>query len=472
MRKTFWISFLVAGWGWLPGQNAPDPLAQSQQRITANDLDGAYDILQKASHDRPDSAVLLTAMGHLDYLRANMPDAEMEFKKAIKLSDKSARAWMGLGQVFEAASLREKAKALYVQAHQVDRNDSIIYSHYARTLSRTERQSAIEAYLAKVDAQDDSESADSARRQLAELKALGGHPAFTLASPLASAEIKLSYLMFDSNRIRGYAVPVSVNGGKPMRLLLDSGASGLMLSRKAAEAAGLTQVTSTMIGGIGDEGEHLAYVSMADTVKVGDVSFQYCPVRVTDRQFLAGEDGILGSNVFAMFLVTIDIKKMLSKLDPLPPHKTAPQDEYWQDREVAPEFANFTSFWHVGHYILLSTSVDGAKPVLFLVDTGSTTSLIDPEYARQFTSVGKEDRIHMKGVSGKVQNVNSTSRLTFQFGRYRQPVPGVLAIPLTKVSRGTPRMTGIFGVTTLVDFRLKIDYRDGLIDLEYVGPKY
>jgi hypothetical protein len=78
----------------------------------------------------------------------------------------------------------------------------------------------------------------------------------------------------------------------------------------------------------------------------------------------------------------------------------------------------------------------------------------------------------VRGASGKVAKVQSAGRLTFEFGHYRMPVPGLTAVPLTKMSHDSPRMTGIFGVGTLVNFRIQVDYRDGLINLEYIGPKY
>ena len=116
--------------------------------------------------------------------------------------------------------------------------------------------------------------------------------------------------------------------------------------------------------------------------------------------------------------------------------------------------------------------MNDAPPVLFVVDTGSSSSLIDPDYAARFTGVRSEDLMSVKGVSGKVNKVQSTGYLTFQFAHYRQRVPGVLAVPLTKMGHDSPRITGIFGVTTLANFRMQINYRDGLMNLEYVGPKY
>jgi hypothetical protein len=79
--------------------------------------------------------------------------------------------------------------------------------------------------------------------------------------------------------------------------------------------------------------------------------------------------------------------------------------------------------------------------------------------------------VRLRGVSGKAADVEGTTQLTFEFGHYRQPVPRMLATPLQRMDAESPRMTGIFGITTLSSFRIQIDYRDGLINLEYNGQK-
>ena len=137
-----------------------------------------------------------------------------------------------------------------------------------------------------------------------------------------------------------------------------------------------------------------------------------------------------------------------------------------------PEFAAFSPFWDVGHQILLPTRVNDARPVLFLIDTCSSTSFIDPDYAQQFNGLRSEELVTVKGVSGKVNEVQSSGLLTLEFGHYRQKVPGVLAVPPTKTARDSPQVTGIFGVTTQSNFHVQINDRDGVINLEYVGPKY
>jgi predicted aspartyl protease len=475
--QSFIAVFFFTGAAVLAARTAPDPLAEAQKKLRQHDLNGAYETVQSAAAQKPESTDLALALGTLDYLRGEINDSEMDFKRALRLDDKLARAWVGLGRVFEAASLREKAKTCYRNAWKANPNDPEVQRYYARTLTPPEQLKALQNYLAGAAASTASdtanpETADEVRRRAEELKWMGDRTPFALSSPLKHEEIKLSWLMANAKRVRGYSLPVRFNGGKTLHLLMDSGAGGIVLNKKAADAAGLPKITDLKCWGIGDEGDRTGYTASADTVTVGDVSFEHCPVAVSEKRFLTDEDGLIGLDVFSMFLVTVDFQKMVLKLDPLPGHKSAAPDANWQGREVAPEFSSFSPFYRIGHDILLPTSVDNAKPVLFLVDTGATDSLIDPEYARQFTGIRSEDRITMKGVSGKVQKVESAGQLIFEFGHYRQPVPGVLAIPLSRIARDSPRITGLFGVSTLTMFRLQIDYRDGLINLDYVGPKY
>jgi len=460
----------------LPAQTPPsnpiDALNEAQRRIKQHDLDGAYDVVRKAASQGPDSPILLAALGDIDYRRGEIAAAEMEFKKALRIEEKTGRAWLGLGKVFEAASLRRQAKICYTKAFQVDPEDSEIRRYYARTRTQEEQLAQYEKLLESGARDLDAEDIDRLKSRVAQPKWVGSRETFILASAYEHTEVKLNYLMYDAHRIRGFSLPVSLNGGKTVRLLMDTGASGILLNRRAAEAAGLPRISDIKFSGIGDEGDRSGYMAFAEKLKIGGVEFNNCPIEVTERKFLTDEDGLIGANVLSHFLVSIDFQKMVVSLDPLPKHEKGSSDSYWEDRETAPEFKQFTPFFRVGHDILLSTRVNDSKPVLFLVDTGSTSTLIDPAFAREFTKVHGEDLVKMKGLSGKVDKVQSADAVKLEFGHYRQPYRDVLAIPLRKVNRDNPQMTGILGVPTLVQFRMQIDYRDGLVNLEYIGPKW
>jgi predicted aspartyl protease len=459
------ISALIAS---ALAQNLPDPIAVAREKLTRGDLDGAFAILSDASIKQPQSAPIAAELGRVEFLRGQIPEADNDFKRALKIDDKLAPAWVGFGRVVEAAALREKAKTYYQFAWKLGPTNPEAATQYIRTLPPAQRLAAYQSALEKGSAGN----VDNLRSLVEELKLLGDRRTFVPASPSGSGEIKLGMLMYNANRIRGFSVPVSVNGGKTLHLRLDTGFGGMALNQKAADAAGLHKIAETKFSGMGDEGDRTGFMAMAETVKIGEVSLSTCPILVSDRKSLADEDGFLGTDIFSRFLVTIDIKKLALRLDPLPPRHNAPADPDWEDREVGSELAHYSQFYRSGHLLLLPTKVNGNAPVLFLIDTGAENSMIDPTYARRFTDVRNEDLIKMKGFSGQVNKVESAHRLIYEFGHYRQIYDNVLAASFNQKSSEAPHFIGVFGVPTLMNFIIRIDYRDGMMDLEYNGPKY
>jgi hypothetical protein len=105
--------------------------------------------------------------------------------------------------------------------------------------------------------------------------------------------------------------------GQNVNLLLDTGAGGIMVSRKVAEKAGLTRLSALHYGGIGDKGLQSGYTAVADHVRIGELEFQDCVVAVSDQHSLTDEDGLIGADVFGAYLIDIDLPGMRLKLSPL-----------------------------------------------------------------------------------------------------------------------------------------------------------
>src|SRR5260370_38392619 len=89
--------------------------------------------------------------------------------------------------------------------------------------------------------------------------------------------------MTDSKHLHGYGLEVKVNG-QSGRLLLDTGATGLLINKKMAERAGIKPLTTTKIGGIGDSAETEGYVGYADSIKVGTLEFQNCLIEGSEKR--------------------------------------------------------------------------------------------------------------------------------------------------------------------------------------------
>ncbi|HEY6331622.1 MAG TPA: retropepsin-like aspartic protease [Blastocatellia bacterium] len=297
------------------------------------------------------------------------------------------------------------------------------------------------------------------------------NPGFTTAN--------LEQILYDPNRMRGFGLRVNLNGTSS-RLLLDTGASGIVLDRKVAEKAGIKPVAESQATGIGDRGAAAGYVGYAESVTIGDLEFHGCYVHVINQGSVTGQEGLIGADIFSSFLVDLDFPDGKIKLSPLPARPDPPPTDgkpkpdssgstpHFHDRYVAPEMSSFSSIFQFGHKLLLKTIVNNLPPKLFLVDTGSFGNTISPAAAGEVTKVSSDSTLHVKGVSGEVKNVLRGEELTLQFANMRQKNKDIVAFDLTNISNSTgTEVSGILGFAMLRLLEIKIDYRDGLIEFEY-----
>ncbi len=344
-----------------------------------------------------------------------------------------------------------------------------------------------------------------------------------LSNNLTATEAPLRPMMIDPRHMHGFGLAVQVNG-RSSKLLLDTGASGLLINTKLAQRAGIQPVVSTKFGGIGDKGQMSGYVGYADSIKIGDLEFQHCLVEVSDKRAILDEDGVVGTDVFSHYLVVIDFLWQKLKLEELPgrpgqkpapatlasskedggdpvstkDEKDNPEDKASpsdagkgadpakavnadgptatslgpQDRYIAPEMQNYTRIFRFGHLLLIPTRVADAPSKLFLIDTGAMMNSISPEAAREVTKVHDNDNMHVRGISGSVKQVYSADKAVLQFSHFRQENQDLTSFDLSSLSRSAgTEISGILGFTTLRLFTVKIDYRDGLVDFVYIGPK-
>ncbi len=426
------------------------------------------DVIQKALALTPASADLLEARGDIEMRRGDLTAAEMSYKKALQQDGRNARALYGLGRVFHSASLNKTAAALFRQAHEIDPGDAAIlggFAHYAAT--GAEQDAALEKYLSTARGED-RRHAQWLVAVAALHKFLNGRKTGTLATPYASNSIHMQVLL-SGKQVHGVALPVSVNGAKAATLQLDTGASGLTITRRIAEKAQVQRIADMDLSGLGDDRDPTGYVGFAESVRVGDVEFHNCVVHVSDKAFSSDSEGLIGPDLFERFLITLDFRKREFRLEPLP--GPAWDGEEAVDRYNGPELKGFAQVFRFGHHLLIKTLLGESQQGFFLLDTGSGESLISSTAARGVAKVRGEDRFQMKGVSGKIKNLESANSVTVAFAGYRQTVRDLIALDLSNVSRGTgTEVAGILGLPTLILFDMTIDYRDGMVKFVYNPP--
>jgi tetratricopeptide (TPR) repeat protein len=475
-------------------------------------IDEALETANTALAAHPDSSALLAAKGDVQFRRAEMPDAEMSYLAAKKIDAKEVRAYLGLAQLYRSYSLYRKAYDQLQNAHEIAPGNIEVQRAWLRMLPRKERLAAMEAYLASPHPEDEEET-KWMMDALQFLKATADKPVHSckLVSKVEQTETKLETMYgADSHHMRGIGLSVKLND-RNAHLLLDTGAGGIMVSRKVAEKAGLPTISAAHYGGIGDKGLQTGFTAVADHIRIGELEFQDCVVSVSDKGSVADEDGLIGADVFGGYLIDIDLPGMRLKLSPLPkrPEETVaptslnsegeeqanaeqkesgaaappaqeqkpaapvskPQPRLPKDRYIAPEMESWTKVFRFGHSMLVPTSVNDSKSMLFGLDTGSSSNILAARAGRQVTKVSSNDRIKVRGLNGEVNQVYSADKATLRFGHLRQSNLDIITLDLSTVSRhmGT-EVSGFLGFAMLKVLEVKLDYRDGLVNFEY-DPK-
>ena len=117
--------------------------------LKADDVKAAEESSQKALTVLPESAMIYAARGDVYFRRGLIPQAEDEYRAALKIDEKSTRAWLGQGKVDAAYARRSKAKAAIGKAHELDPEDSDAFYEWAVRLPYPENVAALERHLAE-----------------------------------------------------------------------------------------------------------------------------------------------------------------------------------------------------------------------------------------------------------------------------------------------------------------------------------
>jgi tetratricopeptide (TPR) repeat protein len=431
-------------------------LAESFLKL--DDVKSAEETSRHALQAFPQSAVAHAARGDVYFRRGLFPEAENEYKAALNIDETCARAWLGQGKMDAVLARRRRAREAVAKAHELDPDDGDALYEWAIRQPYPENVAALEKHLSEF--RSDPEEEGHERDYLEFLKALAGRNVWILRPEVTRSELKLDSLTVGPGlQIRGYGLRVSFNDRAAATLLLDTGASGVTITRKFAEKIGARKLSDQALEGVGRGGAAHGYQAWVDKVVIGDLQFHDCFVHVAPNA-MADVDGLIGTDVFVKFLVTIDFPARKLRLDPLFAAAGA-------DSDPPAEAQAFSQAFGFGHLLLLRTQAGDKASGLFAIDSGANISSISPELARQLS----QTRLLNTPVMGMSGNMNSTfiaDGVALQFGKWRRRDQRLITVDLHSVSKdmGT-EISGQLGFNILENMRLVIDYRDGLVDFEY-----
>jgi tetratricopeptide (TPR) repeat protein len=438
----------------------------------------------KAIEAGPNSADAHVAHAEVLFRQGNIVASERELAAVVNGGQHSARAYLDLAQVDEASSFYGRARSMIEMAHRIDPNDPDIRREWLLTLPRAERLKELKSYLAS-ETDDDAKDRIDLTRILSLLQDEIAEPNRTCRqiNRVSSTETRLEPLLEDPSHLRGYGLTVNFNGTSA-KLMLDTGAGGILVDRRIAQKAGIKPLVETQIGGIGSKGKSGGYLGYADSIRIGELEFRDCMVEVFDKRSVLDDDGLIGSDEFADYLVDLDLagqKFRLSELPIAPSLTSGPAGlkaesedrSEWHDPYVAPEMKSFTPVFRFGHMLLVPTWLNDAPAKLFLLDTGAFDNMITPEAAREVTKIHGDDYDSIRGLNGKVAKVYTADKVKIRFAHFAQEREDLLAFDLSNISdsAGT-EISGTLGFAMLWVLDIKIDYRDGLVNFTYDKKRF
>ncbi len=467
--------------------------------IVQQKFDQAHSAADTALALHPESAELLLTFGDLQFAQGKIPDAERSFVKAENLKPNDPAPYIALARVYRAYSLFRRAYDNLKRAHELAPNDAAVQLLWFNSLPQQDRIPALQAYLATPTL--NPQTSKMLQQYLAFVKKNADAPVHPcrLVSSVGETEAKLHAIARSGTELGASGLTVKINN-QEMHLALDTGSSGVLLGRAAAEKLGLQRLGYQPIVGMGDSGMQGGYTAVANRIRVGDLEFSDCTVKVTEKPTpVTGQDGLIGTDVFSSYLIDLDIPGAKLHLSPLPkrPDEAAPPTalrtmshdsqelesegpsaagkggttemlEMPKDAYVAPEMANWTKVYRFRSLLLVPTRVDKNGPMLFLIDTGSFNNVLSTKAAQDLTQLRSDPGTQISGMSGSVAKVYRADKTTLQFGRYEQANQDVVTFDLSNISRVTgTQVSGILGFNMLRILQTRIDYRDGLVDFLY-----
>ena len=248
----------------------------------------------------------------------------------------------------------------------------------------------------------------------------------------------------------GVLLNVRINGGKPLRLVLDSGAEVIAIGTKDARSVGLSAGAEMDLIGLGSRP---ARVGRAETVEIGPLSFHNCRVAFVKGKVIEGADGVIPLSLFSAFLLHLDLPAKMLELIPYPP----------EEDEVASPIRSAAKH----DLLLVSTVLNGKQNGYVVMDTGAFCSAISREVARSLGGFPTLPEARLAAGTGAAAGQRVSSTVDFAVADHHLIPSDVVALDLSNLSRHYGvEVVGVLGFSALTPYVLTVDYRDGQVKIE------
>jgi len=382
------------------------------------------------------------------------PEAEQQYRHAMELNPKTARALNGLALLAAARSQLDRAmtdaqaaRALDPDGQQIQHTVGMIYERMHRYADAAD---AYEQYVDLLPNKDRSLKAVWARAEIKFLRSFKDRQPFATDAADQDALHTVGFRLVNHKVI----VRASLNGKPDQDLVLDTGAEQTVISEATARDLGLKPVTFTLSAGVGDIGLRGLQLARLDSLRIGPFTVHNVPCVIKNPALK--DVPTKAADSFSPLALGLSMRIDYARHELIfgrhLPHES--------DAVQLPLYLN--------RLATVRGTINGGHPASFVVDTGGEVISISEAMAGTLGYPADAPRIPLKvyGTSGWDRDAFLMPGVDLRFAgiRYRNFPVVVLNLRAPSVLLGY-QLGGIVGQQFLSKYRVTIDLERSVLAL-------
>lgn len=440
-----------------------------QASIEGRRLDRALELARAGVEIDAADGLAWAALGDAQRLVGDFDGARESYVQGVQHG--TPRARVGLGMLLESERERPAARVQFEKAFAEDPEDPEVLFAMARATPDLERTLELVRKALPADFTVEPEDRATIEGYAESRERLAGGGTCDPVGKAVAGEIKLRTIHPSAGEKSGLGMKISINGQKPFVSLIDTGATGLIVTERLADAAGVKRLSDVSFKGIGRKGAQAGYLAWAERLTLGDLEFEDCLVTVSRSDYLRtvlnGHESLVGlEQLYSDFEVTVDFPRALLTLEPLPPVPRAEnglRDPYAWPRDTAKLARGYLPMRVFGNDLMVPTLVNREIRAYFLLDSGASTNFLSERFAGRIRTL-RPSGVGVVGLSGEVRDVRAVTNVELLIGGIRQPHDSVLALELDGLAVASGfGIDGFIGWDLLLHSVVSIDARNALI---------
>lgn len=406
------------------------------------------------AEDANDDTEALTLYADSLWSAGLFDEADAVYSEALASTPGSARARFGLARSLATRNRLDEALSEALAASAAAPRDGEIHAGigdiYERLHQFDEAANAYTNFINLLPNKDRSEKAAWSRGQVRFLEAFAGRIPFDIDADDLTVLHKVPFRLVKGKVI----VQASINGGRPMDFMLDTGSEETVLSRETAQRYGIRAITYTLSAGVGEIGLRGLQLARLNSLQIGSLQIRNLPVLIKNPALrgIPKREGEGFSPIALGMSVTVDYQQRLLTLA----------------KQLPAGNADFRLPMRVHRLAMVRGTLNSTRPAYFVVDTGGEVISISTDTASTLAA-SPFRRIALKvwGTSGWDRDAFLLPGVDLDFDKieYRNFSLVVLNLRAPSVLLGF-QLGGIIGHNFLGGYRVAMDLPRSELRLE------